>query len=70
MSGFTYIYETSENFFKVSGYLDFTLFNYDKISKINQSITPISYFKIEPKQSFKELYKNLEKQGYVCTISK
>lgn len=70
MSGFTYIYETSENFFKVSGYLDFTLFNYDKISKINQSITPISYFKIESKQSFKELSKNLEKQGYVCTISK
>ena len=70
MSGFTYTYETSENFFKVFGYLDFTLFDYDKISKINQSVTPISYFNISSKQSFNELTKKLEKEGYVCIKSK
>lgn len=70
MSGFTYVYETSENFFKVSGYLDFTLFDYKKINKIDQKVIPISYFTINSKPSFKVLKKSLEKEGYVCTISK
>ncbi len=70
MSGFTYIYETGDTFFKVNGYLDFTLFDYEKIKKLNQKVTPISYFNIDPNPSFKALQKNLEKNGYECTSSK
>lgn len=70
MSGFTYVYETSENFFKVLGYLDFTLFDYKKINKMDQKVAPISYFNINSNPSFKVLKKELEKNGYVCTVSK
>lgn len=70
MSGFTYVYETSDDYFKVMGYLDFTLFNYDKINNIDQSITPISYFKIDSDNNFNSFKESLEKQGYNCTISK
>ena len=70
MSGFTYVYETSDDYFKVMGYLDFTLFNYDKINKIDQNITPISYFKIDSDNNFNSFKESLEKQGYNCTISK
>lgn len=70
MPGFTYTYETSDNFFKVNSYLDFALFDYDNISKIDQNLTPISYFKIDKKMTFKSLKKDLEKEGYVCVLSK
>ncbi len=69
MPGFTYLYETSDNFFKVQSYLDFTSFDYGKINKIDQKITPISYFKIDSNLNFKNLKKDLENQGYVCTLS-
>lgn len=70
MSGFTYVYEASESFFKVMGYLDFTLFDYKKINKMDQKVAPISYFNINSNPSFKALKKDLEKEGYVCTVSK
>lgn len=70
MSGFTYVYETSESFFKVLGYLDFTLFDYKKINKMDQKVAPISYFNINSTPSFKALKKDLEKEGYICTVSK
>lgn len=70
MPGFTYTYETSDNYVKVNGYLDFTLFNYDEIEKINQEAMPLSYFKISRDMTYKTLKANLEKQGYKCTTTK
>ena len=70
MSGFTYTYETSDDYVKVNGYLDFTLFNYDEIEKINQEAMPLSYFKISRDVTYKTLKANLEKEGYKCTTTK
>lgn len=70
MPGFTYTYETSDNYVKVNGYLDFTLFNYDEIEKINQEAMPLSYFKISRDMTYKTLKTNLEKEGYKCTTTK
>lgn len=70
MSGFTYTYETSDDYVKVNGYLDFTLFNYDEIEKINQDAMPLSYFKINRDMTYKTLKTNLEKNGYKCTKTK
>lgn len=69
MPGFTYTYETSDNYVKVNGYLDFTLFNYDEIEKINQEAMPLSYFKISRDMTYKTLKNDLEKNGYKCTIT-
>lgn len=70
MPGFTYTYETSDNYVKVNGYLDFTLFNYDEIEKIDQEAMPLSYFKISRDMTYKTLKANLEKEGYKCTTTK
>lgn len=70
MPGFTYTYETSDDYVKVNGYLDFTLFNYDEIEKINQEAMPLSYFKISRDVTYKTLKANLEKEGYKCTTTK
>ncbi len=67
MDGFTYTYETNDSFFKVMGYLDFALFDYDKINKIDQKVTPISYFKISSDMTFNDLKDSLENQRYVCS---
>lgn len=69
MPGFTYTYETSDDYVKVKGYLDFTLFNYDEIEKINQEAMPLSYFKISRDMTYKTLKNDLEKNGYKCTIT-
>ena len=69
MPGFTYTYETSDDYVKVNGYLDFTLFNYDEIEKINQEDMPLSYFKISRDMTYKTLKNDLEKNGYKCTIT-
>ena len=70
MPGFTYTYETSDDYVKVNGYLDFTLFNYDEIEKINQEAMPLSYFKISRDMTYKTLKNDLEKNGYKCTTTK
>ncbi len=70
MPGFTYTYETSDNYVKVNGYLDFTLFNYDEIEKIDQEAMPLSYFKISRDMTYKTLKANLETEGYKCTTTK
>lgn len=67
MKGFTYIYETNESLFKVLTYLDYELFDYDRISNIDQSVFPISYFKINTNRSLSDLIKDLERKDYVCT---
>lgn len=68
MPGFTYVYEASDDYIKVNGYLDFNLFEYDKIDKLDQNLMPISYFKINSKLTYKALKNNLEEKGYVCTL--
>ena len=70
MPGFTYTYEISDDYLKVNSYLDFTLFDYKKINKIDQDLMPISYFKIYDDMTFSSLKKDLEKQGYKCVSSK
>lgn len=70
MPGFTYTYEISDDYLKVNSYLDFTLFDYKKINKIDQDLMPISYFKISDDMTFSSLKKNLEKQGYKCVSTK
>ena len=56
----------SENYTKLSpvisiNVLDFTLFNYDEIEKINQEAMPLSYFKISRDMTYKTLKNDLEK---------
>lgn len=70
MPGFTYVYEVSDGHFKVNGYLDFELIDFDKVDDINQDLMPISYFKIDSKLTYSSLISNLEDQGYKCTPSK
>lgn len=70
MPGFTYLYENSDDYFKVNGYLDFELFDYEQIDGLNQESTPISYFKIDSNLTFEKLKSNLEENGYQCTSSK
>ena len=70
MSGFTYEFETGSDFLNIKSYLDFTLFDYKKINKINQSTTPISFFEINSKLNYEKLKTKLEKQGYSCNKSK
>ena len=70
MPGFTYTYEISDDYLKVNSYLDFTLFDYKKINKIDQDLMPISYFKIYDDMTFNSLKKDLEKQGYKCVSTK
>lgn len=70
MDGFTYVYEVSDDSFKVNGYLDFSLFNFNEIDKINQDLMPISYFKFDSKTTYKSLISNFEKEGYECIPSK
>lgn len=70
MPGFTYVYESNDDFIKVNGYLDFTLFEFEKIDKMDQELMPISYFKIDSKITYKTLKEELESEGYVCTLSK
>lgn len=66
MKGFTYTYEVSDDSFKVNGYLDFDLFDFNEIDKINQDLMPISYFKFDSKTTYNQLISNFEKQGYEC----
>lgn len=70
MPGFTYLYESSDNSFKVNGYLDFELFKMKEIDKIDQELMPISYFKINSEMKYKKFRKDLEKQGFTCTYKK
>ncbi len=70
MPGFTYLYEISDDYIKVEGYLDFNLIEFDKVDKINQEQMPISSIEINSKTSFKTLKKNLEGDGYICVSSK
>ena len=50
--------------------LDFSLFNFNEIDKINQDLMPISYFKFDSKTTYKSLISNFEKEGYECIPSK
>ena len=63
MKGFTYIYEVSDSYFKVNSYLDYDLFEFDKINKIDQKNMPISYFKIASDKSVKKLKNELINKG-------
>lgn len=69
MSGFTYVYQVSDDSFSVNGYLDFTLFNFEEIDQINQDLMPLSYFKISSDLTYEDLVSDLESQGYTCTRS-
>lgn len=70
MKGFTYLYEVSDNYFKVNSYLDYELFDFNNINKINQTNMPISYFKVTNDKSIKKLKKELVGKGYICNLSK
>jgi len=67
MSGFTYIYESGDDYFNIKGSLDFTKFNYNEIGKINQKTNPLSYFTIKKSLTIEKLTKKLEKDGYKCS---
>ena len=70
MSGFTYIYESGEDYFNIKGSLDFTKFNYKEINKINQKTNPITYFTIKKGMKLDDIKKKLEKDGYKCIKNK
>jgi len=70
MPGFTYLYETSDDFIKIDGYFDFDLIEFNKIDKINQEEMPIFPIKINSKTNFKNFKKVLENDGYKCIPSK
>ena len=66
MKGFTYILNEENDKFSITSSLDFTSFDYDEISKIDQKTKPISYFEIDSNLTYKKLKNILEKQGYTC----
>lgn len=68
MPGFTYLYDQSDDYFKVSSYLDFDLFDYDKIDKNDNLATPISYITINSKTNLSSLTSELEEKGYTCEV--
>lgn len=70
MKGFTYILNEENDKFSITSSLDFTAFDYDEISKIDQKAKPISYFEIDSNLTYKKLKNILEKQGYTCKKSK
>ncbi len=70
MKGFTYILNEENDKFSITSSLDFTSFDYDEISKIDQKTKPISYFEIDSNLTYKKLKNILEKQGYTCKKSK
>lgn len=70
MSGFTYIPETSSNYFKVQTYLDYDAFDINAIKNINQDTTPLSFFTINVDKKYEDLKNNLEKKGFKCILSK
>ena len=70
MKGFTYILNEENDKFSITSSLDFTSFDYDEISKIDQKAKPISYFEIDSNLTYKKLKNILEKQGYTCKKSK
>lgn len=70
MPGFTYTYESSDEVFKINGYLDFSLIKFKEVDKINQKLMPISFVKINSKTTYKSLKTDLEKRGFKCIPSK
>lgn len=66
MKGFTYILDEGNDKFSITSSLDFTSFDYNEISKIDQKTKPISYFEIDSNLTYEKLKNILEKQGYTC----
>ena len=66
MKGFTYILDEGNDKFSITSSLDFTSFDYNEISKIDQKTKPISYFEIDSTLTYEKLKNILEKQGYTC----
>lgn len=66
MKGFTYMLDEGSDKFSITSSLDFTSFDYNEISKINQKTKPISYFEIDSNLTYEKLKNTLEKQGYTC----
>ena len=64
--GFTYVYDVSDNEFKVSGYIDFTLIDFKKIDNNDFTRKPLSYFKVNSTSTYKSFTKNLKDNGFVC----
>ena len=67
MDGFTYVYESTDEYFKITGYIDFKKIDFKKIDKLNQDLVKVSFYKINSKLTYKNLKKSLEKDGYTCT---
>ncbi|MBQ9013807.1 MAG: hypothetical protein IJ094_09730 [Bacilli bacterium] len=67
MDGFTYTYESTDEYFKINGYIDFEKINFKSVDKLNQDLVKISFYKINSKLTYKDLKKSLEKDGYTCT---
>ena len=66
MKGFTYMLDEGNDKFSITSSLDFTSFDYNEISKIDQKAKPISYFEIDSTLTYEKLKNILEKQGYTC----
>lgn len=66
MKGFTYMLDEGNDKFSITSSLDFTSFDYNEISKIDQKTKPISYFEIDSNLTYEKLKNTLEKQGYTC----
>lgn len=66
MPGFTYTYETTDVYYKMDGYIDFSKINFNKIDKLDQNLLKLSEYKINSKLKYKDFVKTLEKDGYIC----
>ena len=66
MKGFTYMLDEGNDKFSITSSLDFTSFDYDEISKIDQKTKPISFFEIDSNLTYEKLKNILKKQGYTC----
>lgn len=70
MSGFTYILEEKNDMIKITGYLDFSIMNFDKVDKQNQKLFPLSYETFDSKTTVNNYKKKLKKDGFICNIKK
>lgn len=70
MDGFTYIYESGDDYFSVNSYLDIAKFDFNIIDKNDNKKNPLSYVNVNSKTTYKSLIKYFEKNGYKCTKSR
>ena len=70
ISGYTHMYEISDNSIKINSYYDVLLFDSEITDKNDDKLRPLSYINLKTNTKFVDLKKDLESKGYTCSYSK